>query len=107
MTEPLRRVDRSTALARARAAAGDDGSLWVLEELSYIWRDAQREASLAYCQWRRVRDRAAYASYRAAQDRADAAQDALSERHAAEFARRRGGPATAGLRPTPATDVRS
>jgi hypothetical protein len=107
MTAPRRRITRSTDLAGAREALGDGGALWVLEELSYIWRDAQREASLAYCQWRRVRDRAAYASYRAAQDRADAAQDALGERHAAESARRRRGPATANLRPMPATDVRS
>jgi hypothetical protein len=107
MTEPRQRFDRFTELARAREALGDAGALWVLEELRVMWRDAQREASLAYCQWRRVRDRAAYASYLAAQDRADAAQDALSERHAAELARPRRGPATANLRPTPATDVRS
>jgi hypothetical protein len=107
MTEPQRRFDHAAELARARADLDDGGRLWVLEELSFMWRAAQREASLAYCQWRRLRDRPAYASYRAAQDRADAAQDALSERHAAEFAARRRGPATTSLRPTAATDVRS
>lgn len=106
MTEPRRSFDRSAELARARDALGDGGSLWQLEELSHVWRDAQREASLAYCQWRRVRDRAAYASYRAAQDRADAAQDALGERHA-ELARDPRGPATESLPPPAATDVRS
>jgi hypothetical protein len=106
MTE-RRRFDRSAELDRAREALGDGGRLWVLEELSFVWREAQREASLAYCHWRRGRDRVAYASYRAAQDRADAAQDALSARHAAEFGPGRRGPATPSLRPTPATDVRS
>jgi hypothetical protein len=107
VTGPQRRFDRATELARARAELGDGGRLWVLEELSFVWRAAQREASLAYCQWRRLRDRAAYASYRAAQDRADAAQDALSECHAAECTPDRRGPVAASLRPTPATDVRS
>jgi hypothetical protein len=51
----------------------------VLEELTFSWRRAQVEASLAYCHWRRSRDRTAYAIYLAAQDRADAAQDALSD----------------------------
>lgn len=58
----------------------------VLEELTAAWRKAQVEASLAYCHWRRSRDRTAYATYRAAQDRADAAQDALSDRWQAEQA---------------------
>jgi hypothetical protein len=40
------------------------------------------EASLAYSHWCRMRDRTAYSIYRAAQDRADAAQDELRLRHA-------------------------
>jgi len=60
-------------------AATKERGMWVLEELTFAWRDAQVEASLAYCHWRRMGDRTAYAIYRAAQDRADAAQDALSE----------------------------
>jgi hypothetical protein len=55
-------------------------TLWVLDELAFTWREAQKEAVSAYCHWRRVRDRTTYAIYRAAQDRADAAQDALHER---------------------------
>jgi hypothetical protein len=51
----------------------------VLEELTFSWRRAQTEATAAYGEWRRARDGKAYASYRAAQDRADAAQDALSD----------------------------
>jgi hypothetical protein len=51
----------------------------VLEELTFSWRRAQTEATVAYGDWRRARDGKAYAIYRAAQDRADAAQDALSD----------------------------
>jgi hypothetical protein len=56
----------------------------VLEELTFSWRRAQSEATLAYAQWRRARDRSAYAIYLAAQDRADAAQDALGDHCRAE-----------------------
>jgi hypothetical protein len=41
------------------------------------WRDAHEEAAEAYGAWRASRTRTAYAAYRAAQDREDAAQDAL------------------------------
>jgi hypothetical protein len=60
--------------------------LWVLDELAFIWREAQKEAVYAYCHWRRIRDRTTYAIYRAAQDRADAAQDALTDRWQAAHA---------------------
>jgi hypothetical protein len=43
-----------------------------------VWRDAVDEAACALAAWRDAPDRAAYAVYRAAQDREDAAQDALS-----------------------------
>jgi hypothetical protein len=62
------------------------GWLWVREEVRLAWREARLEASLAYSHWCRMRDRTTYSIYRAAQDRADAAQDALSLRHAAERA---------------------
>jgi hypothetical protein len=42
------------------------------------WRDAAEEAGAALTTWRRLRDRQSYAIYRAAQDREDAAQDALN-----------------------------
>lgn len=45
------------------------------------WRDAREEAGRAQSAWRRAGAtlrRDAYAAYRAAQDREDAAQDALS-----------------------------
>jgi hypothetical protein len=42
------------------------------------WSDAHEEAESAYVAWRRSGDRYDYAVYRAAQDREDAAQDALA-----------------------------
>jgi hypothetical protein len=60
----------------------------VLEELTFSWRRAQMEATAAYGDWRRARDRHAYLIYRAAQDRADAAQDALSDHWRAERLRK-------------------
>jgi hypothetical protein len=42
------------------------------------WSDAHEEAESAYVAWRRSGDRHDYAVYRAAQDREDAAQDALA-----------------------------
>jgi hypothetical protein len=42
------------------------------------WRDAAEEAATALSAWRRWPARETYAAYRAAQDREDAAQDALA-----------------------------
>jgi hypothetical protein len=42
------------------------------------WRDAHEDAGAAYRAWRLERTPSAYAAYRAAQDREDAAQDALA-----------------------------
>lgn len=50
----------------------------MFDELSYVRRHAQAEAELAYKAWGRSPGAEAYAVYRAAQDRADAAQDALA-----------------------------
>lgn len=44
------------------------------------WREAHDEAVDAYRRWRAGSTRTEYAAYRAAQDRADAAQDALAAR---------------------------
>ena len=62
-------------LERGRLPTRD---LALLEELSFVRREAQAEATLAYEDWRCLRSRDAYAVYRAAQDRADAAQDDLA-----------------------------
>jgi hypothetical protein len=50
-----------------------------LEELLFCWRDAEDEAACAYQLWRERPGREAHAVYRAAADRAAAAQDALAE----------------------------
>ena len=47
------------------------------------WSDAHEEAEDAYCDWRLRGGGARYSAYRAAQDREDAAQDALAEVSAA------------------------
>jgi hypothetical protein len=44
----------------------------------HAWDEAHAEAEMAYAAWRQDPGRAPYAVYRAAQDRADAAQDALA-----------------------------
>lgn len=43
-----------------------------------VWSDAHEEAAGAYRAWRAQRTPDAYATYRAAQDREDAAQDLLA-----------------------------
>ena len=48
-----------------------------------LWSAARAEANLAYEAWCSTRGREAYAVYRAAEDRADAAEDALGRRRPA------------------------
>ncbi len=52
------------------------------DELFVLWSAARAEANLAYDAWCEAPGRPAYAVYRAAEDRADAAEVALIE-HAA------------------------
>jgi hypothetical protein len=51
----------------------------MFECLRAVWLEAQGEAHAAYEDWREGGRPDGYAVYRAAQDRADAAQDALAE----------------------------
>jgi len=51
---------------------------WVFDELSFVRREAQSLAEQAYEAWIAHPTRESYAVFRAAQDRADAAQDALA-----------------------------
>ncbi len=51
----------------------------MFEEFSFVRREAQAEANLAYQDWRALASADAYVVYRAAQDRADAAQDDLAD----------------------------
>ncbi|HVL95583.1 MAG TPA: hypothetical protein VM266_06950 [Solirubrobacteraceae bacterium] len=48
------------------------------DELYVLWSAARAEANIALDDWRDVPGAATYAAYRAAEDRADAAQDALA-----------------------------
>jgi hypothetical protein len=57
---------------------------WRRDELTEVWRAAQTEATAAYDHWREVPGRDAYSVYRAAQDRADEAQDDLWQQHLLE-----------------------
>ena len=50
----------------------------LLEELSFVRREAQAEANVAYSDWRGKPCRDRWTVFVAAQDRADAAQDALA-----------------------------
>jgi hypothetical protein len=50
----------------------------LVDGLWWAWDEAQDAAELAYLEWARSGGRDAYVTYRAAQDRADAAQDALA-----------------------------
>jgi hypothetical protein len=50
----------------------------LLEELGFVRREAQAEANLAYEDWLEHPNGERYVVYRAAQDRADAAQDQLA-----------------------------
>ena len=52
---------------------------WITVELRDVWRAAQAQADEAYWHWRYHPGAAAYAVYRAAQDRADAAQEHLAQ----------------------------
>ena len=51
---------------------------WLYVELVDAWHAAEDEATLAYRDWLETGDRLAFTIYRAAQDRADAAQDELA-----------------------------
>lgn len=48
------------------------------DELTVVWSAARAEANLAYDAWCEAPGESAYAAYRAAEDRADAAEDALA-----------------------------
>jgi len=61
------------------AGAADEAPLPpAREELVLCWRDAEDEAARAYRRWREIPGAEAFAVYRAAADRAEAAQDALA-----------------------------
>jgi hypothetical protein len=62
-----------------RAIASEPTENWMATELHSVRLAAQVEADEAYAHWRQHPGAVAYAVYRAAQDRADAAQEHLAE----------------------------
>jgi len=70
----LDQVDDTRELVLRRDPVHDP--IW--NEAYLAWSDAHVEAEEAYADWRRDGGEPAYLVYRAAQDREDAAQDALS-----------------------------
>ena len=70
----LDQVPDTRELVLRRAAHQDPA--W--NALYGAWNDAHEEAESAYRDWRHGGGAPAYAAYRAAQDREDAAQDALA-----------------------------
>lgn len=56
------------------------------DELFAVWSVARAEANLAYDAWQTTPGSENYTIYRAAEDRADAAQDALAAADAPAFA---------------------
>ena len=55
------------------------GTTWYADELFAAWSAARAEANCAYDEWLATPGAAGYAAYRASEDRADAAQEALAE----------------------------
>jgi hypothetical protein len=77
LTERRVRREAEAREAETRYLGGVDR----FEQLAAAWRKAQDDANAAYAAWRRAAGAEQYAVYRAAQDRADQAQDALWEQH--------------------------
>ena len=72
--ELLEHVDDTRELVLSPASGCDAQAS---TELFAVWCAARAEANEAFAAWRRRPGREAYAVYRAAEDRADAAEEAL------------------------------
>jgi hypothetical protein len=75
--EVLRELNERRVRREADARRADIG----LERHAATWRDAQNDANAAYAAWCQIAGAESYSVYRAAQDRADEAQDALWRQH--------------------------
>jgi hypothetical protein len=78
MTPPHKARELFAQLAESHAARNVEAPVWMRDQLTDSWRAARAEAGAAYVYWSQLLTRESYAVYRAAQDRADAAQDALA-----------------------------
>ncbi len=77
---PPNRPARTPRLGLNRRPRGNSAAMTqrVRDELFVLWSAARAEANIAYDAWCSSPGPDAYAVYRAAEDRADAAQDALA-----------------------------
>lgn len=78
LRELLEHLDDTRELVLGRLAEPEDELPFPVDELLFCWRDAAEEAACAFQLWRERPGATAYAVYRAAADRADAAQAALT-----------------------------
>jgi hypothetical protein len=71
-------MNRQGSAISMLAMGAEEDWAWVRDDLVLAWRSAQDEALRTYRAWSESPGRTAYVIYRAAQDRADRAQDALA-----------------------------
>lgn len=77
LKDMLERLEDTREIVLGPVVAPDDLPFPV-DELLFVWRDAEDEASCAYEIWRERPGVESYAVYLAATDRAEAAQQALA-----------------------------
>ena len=77
LKDMLERLEDTREIVLGPIVAPDDLPFPV-DELLFVWRDAEDEASCAYTLWRERPGAESYAVYLAATDRAAAAQQALA-----------------------------
>ena len=78
LKELLEHLDDTHELVLGAFGGPDEEMPFPVEELLFCWRDAEDEAACAYQLWRERPGAAAFAVYRAAADRADAALATLA-----------------------------
>jgi hypothetical protein len=78
LKELLEHLDDTHEIVLGPVAGPDEDMPFPVEELLLCWRDAEDEAACAYRLWRERPGADAFAVYRAAADRADAALATLA-----------------------------
>jgi acyl-CoA reductase-like NAD-dependent aldehyde dehydrogenase len=81
LKELLEHLDDTHEIVLGPVAGPEDQGPFPVGELLFCWRDAEDEAACAYQRWRERPGAQAYAVYRAAADRAEAAQATLAAAH--------------------------
>ena len=78
LKELLEHLDDTREIVLGPVAGPDEDLPFPFEELLFCWRDAEDEAAAAYQLWRERPGADAFAVYRAAAERADAALATLA-----------------------------